>query len=193
MVYGYARVSTYSQARDGNSLEVQINALRNAGAIQIFSDVFSASKNERPQLDHLLNIIQTGDTIIITKLDRIARSLVHGIQLLECLSNKGVVIDVLNMGIIDDSPTGKLIRNIMLAFSEFERDMIIQRTQEGKAVARQNPNFHDGRPKKFSKLQIDHALELLQTHSYQQVAAMTGISRATLARAKAELKQRDFL
>ncbi len=193
MVYGYARVSTYGQARDGNSLEVQINALRNAGAIQIFSDVFSASKNERPQLDNLLNIIQTGDTLIITKLDRIARSLVHGIQLLEALSNKGVVIDVLNMGIVDDSPTGKLIRNIMLAFSEFERDMIIQRTQEGKAVARQNPNFHDGRPKKFSKLQIDHALELLQTHSYQQVAAMTGISRATLARAKAELKQRDFL
>ena len=193
MVYGYARVSTYGQARDGNSLEVQINALRNAGAIQIFSDVFSGSKNYRPQLDNLLNIIQTGDTLIITKLDRIARSLVHGIQLLEYLSNKGVVIDVLNMGIVDDSPTGKLIRNIMLAFSEFERDMIIQRTQEGKAVARQNPNFHDGRPKKFSKLQIDHALELLQTHSYQQVAAMTGISRATLARAKAELKQRDFL
>lgn len=193
MVYGYARVSTYGQARDGNSLEVQINALRNAGAIQIFSDVFSASKNERPQLDNLLNIIQTGDTLIITKLDRIARSLVHGIQLLEALSNKGVVIDVLNIGIVDDSPTGKLIRNIMLAFSEFERDMIIQRTQEGKAVARQNPNFHDGRPKKFSKLQIDHALELLQTHSYQQVAAMTGISRATIARAKAELKQRDFL
>ena len=189
MLYGYARVSTYGQARDGNSLEVQINALRNAGAIQIFSDVFSGSKNYRPQLDHLLNIIQTGDTIIITKLDRIARSLVHGIQLLEYLSNKGVIIDVLNMGIIDDSPTGKLIRNIMLAFSEFERDMIIQRTQEGKAVARQNPNFHDGRPKKFSRTQIKHALELLQTHSYQQVADMTGISRATLARAKAELKQ----
>lgn len=147
MVYGYARVSTYGQARDGNSLDFQIQALRNAGAIQIFSDVFSASKNERPQLDNLLNIIQTGDTIIITKLDRIARSLVHGIQLLEALSNKGVVIDVLNMGIVDDSPTGKLIRNIMLAFSEFERDMIIQRTQEGKAIARQNPNFHDGRLK----------------------------------------------
>ena len=193
MVYGYARVSTYGQARDGNSLEVQINALRNAGAIQIFSDVFSGSKNYRPQLDNLLNIIQTGDTLIITKLDRIARSLVHGIQLLECLSNKGVVIDVLNMGIIDASPTGKLIRNIMLAFSEFERDMIIQRTQEGKAVARQNPSFRDGRPKKFSRTQIKHALELLQTHSYQQVADMTGISRATLARAKAELKQLETL
>ena len=76
----------------------------------------------------------------------------------------------------------------MLSFSEFERDMIIQRTQEGKAIARQNPNFRDGRPKKFSRAQINHALELLQTHSYKQVAAMTGISRATLGRAKAKQK-----
>ena len=72
----------------------------------------------------------------------------------------------------------------MLAFSEFERDIIIQRTQEGKAVARQNPNFRDGRPKKFKKAQINLALELLKTHSYKQVAAMTGISTATLGRAK---------
>ena len=77
----------------------------------------------------------------------------------------------------------------MLSFSEFERDMIIQRTQEGKAIARQNPNFRDGRPKKFSRAQINHALELLHTHSYKQVAAMTGISRATLGRAKAKQKQ----
>ena len=76
----------------------------------------------------------------------------------------------------------------MLSFSEFERDMIIQRTQEGKAIARQNPDFRDGRPKKFSKTQINHALELLQTHSYKQVAAMIGISRATLGRAKAQQK-----
>ena len=94
------------------------------------------------------------------------------------------------MGIVDDSPTGKLIRNIMLAFSEFERDMIIQRTKEGKEIAKRNPNYRDGRPKKFTRIQIDHALELLQTHSYKQVAAMTGISRATLARAKAEQRGR---
>ena len=186
LIFGYARVSTSGQARDGNSLEVQINALQEAGAEKIFPDVFSGSKNDRPELDKLLNIIQSGDTLIITKLDRIARSLIQGIQLIESLGNRGVIIDVLNIGIIDSSPTGKLIRNIMLSFSEFERDMIIQRTQEGKAIARQNPNFRDGRPKKFSRSQINHALELLQTHSYKQVAAMTGISRATLGRAKAE-------
>lgn len=188
MIFGYARVSTNGQARDGNSLEAQILSLKEAGAVKIFSDVFSGSKNSRPQLDKLLKVIQSGDKLIITKLDRIARSVVHGIQLIESLNSKGVIIDVLNMGIIDNSPTGKLIRNIMLAFAEFERDMIIQRTQEGKAVARQNPNFHDGRPKKFSRTQIEHAMELLQTHSYKQVADMTGISRATLGRAKATFK-----
>ena len=183
MIFGYARVSTNSQARDGNSLEAQIHFLKEAGAEKIFSDVFSGSKNHRPELDKLLKIIQFGDTIIITKLDRIARSVMHGIQLIESLNDKGVIIDVLNMGIIDNSPTGKLIRNIMLSFAEFERDIIKQRTQEGKAIARQNPKFRDGRPKKFSRTQINHALELLKTHSYKQVAAMTGISSTTLVRA----------
>ena len=141
MIFGYARVSTNFQARDGNSLEAQINSLKEAGAEKIFSDVFSGSKNNRPELDKLLKIIQSGDTLIITKLDRIARSVMHGIQLIEKLNDKSVIIDVLNMGIIDDSPTGKLIRNIMLSFAEFERDIIKQRTQEGKAIARQNPQF----------------------------------------------------
>ena len=188
MIFGYARVSTNFQARDGNSLEAQINSLKEAGAEKIFSDVFSGTKNNRPELDKLLKIIQSGDKLIITKLDRIARSVMHGIQLIENLSNKGVTIDVLNMGIIDSSPTGKLIRNIMLSFAEFERDLIMQRTLEGKAVARQNPDFRDGRPKKFSRAQINHALELLKTHSYKQVSAITGISTTTLIRAKAVQK-----
>ena len=191
MVFGYARVSTMGQARDGNSLDAQILALQNAGAVKIFSDVFSGTKNDRPQLDKLLKIIQQGDTLIITKLDRIARTLIQGIQLIEDLNDRGVIIDVLNLGVIDSSPTGKLIRNIMLSFSEFERDMIIQRTQEGKAVARQSPNFRDGRPKKFSRAQIDHALELLNDHSYKQVSAMTGISVTTLVRAKSKLRNSD--
>ena len=192
MIYGYARVSTTGQARDGNSLEIQISELENAGAEKIFSDVFSGAKNNRPELDKLLKVIQSGDTLIITKLDRIARSLVQGIQLIEDLTAKGIIIDVLNMGIIDNSPTGKLIRNIMLCFSEFERDIIVQRTQEGKAVARQRPDFRDGRPKKFSKTQINHAMELLQSFSYKQVEAMTGISVSTLVRAnRAKVKNID--
>ena len=188
MFFGYARVSTNSQARDGNSLEAQIHTLKDAGAEKIFSDVFSGSKNDRPELDKLLKIIQSGDTLIITKLDRIARSVINGIQLIEKLNDKGVIINVLNMGLIDGSPTGKLIRNIMLSFAEFERDIIKQRTNEGKAIARKNPDFHEGRPKKFSRAQINHALELMKTHSYRQVTAMTGISHSTLVRARVAQK-----
>ena len=85
----------------------------------------------------------------------------------------------------------KINELIMLCFAEFERDIIVQRTQEGKAIAKQNPNFKDGRPKKFKKKQIDHALELLKTHSYKQVAQMTGLSTATLGRAKSAMKAKD--
>ena len=191
MKYGYARVSTLGQARDGNSLEAQEQALREAGAEKIFTESFSGSKDSRPQLDKLMRIIYEGDTLIVTKLDRIARSLVQGVQLLEELRWRGVTVNVLNLGIIDNSPTGKLIRNIMLCFAEFERDIIVQRTQEGKAIAKQNPDFKDGRPKKFKKRQIDHALELLKTHSYKQIAQMTGISMATLGRAKSAMKAKD--
>ena len=188
MKYGYARVSTAGQARDGNSLECQEKALREAGAEKIFSEKFSGVKDNRPELNKLLKKIQCGDTLIITKLDRIARSLIQGVQLLEDLLNRDIVVFVLNLGIIDNSPTGKLIRNIMLSFSEFEREIIIQRTQEGKAIAKQNPNFQEGRPKKFKREQISHALELLKTNSYKQVYQMTGISPATLGRAKRNLK-----
>ena len=81
---------------------------------------------------------------------------------------------------------GKLIRNVMLAFSEFERDMIVQRAKEGKAIARTDPNFKEGRPKKYSVAQINHARELLKTNTYANVVAMTGISRSTLKRINKE-------
>ena len=95
-----------------------------------------------------------------------------------------ITVHVLNMGLMDNTPTGKLIRNIMLAFAEFERDMIVERTSEGKAIAKQNPDFREGRPNKYSKAQISHALDLLQKYSYKQVEEMTGISKSTLLRKK---------
>ena len=193
MVYGYARVSTMGQAREGNSMEAQVCALKLAGAVNIFKDVFSGKSEHRPQLDKLLKVIEGGDKLIITKLDRIARSLIKGVQLLETLSEKGIIVEVLNLGVIDNSPTGKLIRNIMLSFSEFEHDLIVQRTQEGKAIARQNADFKDGRPKKFTRVQLDHALELLETHSYKQVERITGISITTIYRAKLEKAKTEHL
>ena len=181
------------QARDGNSLEAPESALRQAGAERIFRDVYSGKPERRPQLDRLMKVIENGDKLIITRLDRIARSLIQGVQLLETLNEMGVIVEVLNMGVIDDTPTGKLIRNIMLSFSEFEHDMIVQRTQEGKAIARQNADFRDGRPKKFSRVQLDPALELLETHSYKQVERITGISITTIYRAKLEKNNTEHL
>lgn len=184
MLYGYARVSTRGQAKDGNSLEAQENALRSAGATKIYADAFTGTKTHRPELDKLMAVMQSGDTMVVTKLDRIARSATQGIELVQKLLDRGIVVHVLNMGLMDNTPTGKLIRNIMLAFAEFERDMIVERTQEGKAIAKQNPDFKEGRPKKFSKVQVNHAVELLNEYSYKQVEQMTGISKSTLIRAK---------
>ena len=86
------------------------------------------------------------------------------------------------MGLIEDTPMGRLIVTNLLAFAEFERAMIIERTQAGKAIAKTKAGFKEGRPKKYSKEQIEHALKLLETNSYKQVEKMTGISKSTLIR-----------
>lgn len=184
VIYGYARVSTDGQAQNGNSLEGQEEQLRNAGAVVIYKDSFTGTKMDRPEFNRLRKKLQPGDTLIVTKLDRIARSATDGSKMIEDLIARGVRVHVLNMGLLDNSPTGKLVLHVMLAFAEFERDMIVQRTQEGKAVARTKNGFHEGRPKKFTNDQVDHAMDLLRTgHTYKEVAEMTKISVATLVRA----------
>jgi len=184
MKYGYARVSTKGQAAKGNSLEEQVNKLTAEGCEEIYKEAFTGTKAARPEFQKLLNRLETGDTLVVTKLDRFARSTVDGIQTVKALFEKGVRVHILNMGLVEDTPTGRLVFNIMSSFAEFERDMIIERTQEGKAIAKQRPDFVEGRPKKFSKKQIAHALELLANHSYKQVEEITGISKSTLIRAK---------
>lgn len=184
MIYGYARVSTKGQAKDGNSLEAQEKALRESGANEIYVDAFIGTKTDRPEFDKLMDKIQKGDTLIVTKLDRFARSMTQGSELVSDLIEKGIKVYILNIGVMDNTPSSKLIRNVFFAFAEFERDMIVERTMEGKAIAKQNPDFREGRPKKYSRKQIEHALELLESNSYKQVEDMTGISKSTLIRAK---------
>lgn len=192
MIYGYARVSTKGQAKDGNSLEAQEGALKAAGATRIYKEAFTGTKTDRPELTKLLAELKSGDTLMVTKLDRIARTAAKGIELIDNLSDKGVTVHILNMGILDNSTTGKLIRNIFFAFAEFERDMIVDRTQEGKAIARETARrkgeiFKEGRPTVHKKAQKDHALELLKNHSYTQVEELTGISKSTLIRYKRKI------
>lgn len=173
-------MSSKGQAKDGNSLEAQERAVKESGAQIVYTDVFTGTKTERPELDKLLKTIVEGDTLIITKLDRISRSVQQGIGLINDLLERGIKIHVLNMGVMDDTPTGKLIRNIMLSFAEFERDMIMQRTREGKEIS----GRWGGRTPKYSDVRLRHAVNLLKTHSYTQVSEETGISKSTLQRAK---------
>lgn len=146
MVYGYARVSTKGQDRYGNGLDAQEAALRENGARSIYFESYTGTKRHRPELDKLMATLQDGDTLIVTKLDRIARSARDGIEIIDELLGRGVSIHVLNMGKFDNTPTGRLIRTIFLAFAEFERDMIVQRTGEGKEIARMKPGYREGRP-----------------------------------------------
>ncbi|GEM05588.1 resolvase [Halolactibacillus miurensis] len=179
MKYGYARVSTLQQ-----DLNIQIKALNKEGCDKIYQDKFTGTKKNRPTFKKLLYDLNPGDTLIVTKLDRFARSTVDGIKTIRELFDKGVKVHVLNMGLVEDTPTGRLIFNIMSSFAEFERDMIVERTQEGKILARGKEGFREGRPKKYSKKQIDHALELKCKYSYKQVEELTGISKSTLIRNK---------
>ena len=149
MLYGYSRVSTKGQARDGNSLADQRKQLLEAGvaAENIYADAFTGTKCERPEFSRLLSVLSEGDVLVVCKLDRFARSAADGIRICEELISRGVKVHVLNMGMLDNSTTGKLIRGIFFCFAEFERDMIIERTAAGKAVARENPEWREGRKK----------------------------------------------
>ena len=191
MIYGYARVSTRGQQRNGNSLEAQEQALKENGATKIYIDGFTGTKLDRPEFKKLLNELKAGDTLIVTKLDRFARTASQASELITDLINKGIKVNVLNVGMCSNDSVSTLMRNMLLAFAQFERDMIVERTQEGKAIARakaeeQGVKFIEGRPKKFDQKKIDAALELLQTKSYTEVTNITGISKSTLIRAKKE-------
>lgn len=190
MIYGYARVSTATQGRDENSLEDQVAALERYGCQKIVQEAFTGKTMDRPKFLRLLEELQEGDTLVVCKLDRFARTAIEGVQTVRELFERGVRVHILNMGLIENTLTGNLILTVMLAFAEYERGMIVERTQTGKAAARQDPNFKDGRPKKFTPEQIQLALSLLeQGKTYRQITAMTGISKSTLIRAKHKLTQ----
>lgn len=192
MKYGYARVSTYSQKKDGNSLESQRELLLNEGCTEVFSDAYSGLKTDRPEFTKLLGLLKEGDTLVVTKLDRFSRSASAGIKLIDSLLEKGVKVHILNIGLMDTTPTGKLIRNIFFSFAEFERDMIVERTQEGKAIAKQKPGFKDGRKRVYDEKKIKHAMKLKEEgYSYKQVTEVTGISKATLIRRMKEYQENN--
>ena len=187
MRYGYARVSTVRQV-DGNSLEDQKRKLLEAGAQEVVEESYTGTKMDRPAFSSLLGRLQAGDTLMVTKLDRFARTAAEGSQMVKELVERGVEVHILNMGKADNSAMGRLMVTILLAFAEYERDMIVERTQTGRAMAREKGIRVDGRPKKYTEKQLNHAMGLLEEYSYNHVADVTGISRSTLIREKHQRK-----
>ena len=146
MIYGYARVSTTGQAKDGNSLEAQENLLKENGAVKIYRDAFTGTKTDRPALNELISVLVEGDVVIVSKLDRLGRSLSKTSELITQLIDKGVTINILNLGVLNNGSMNTLLRNVLLAFAQFERDMIVERTSEGKAIKRAKGELVEGRP-----------------------------------------------
>ena len=140
-VWGYARVSTKGQKAHGNSLEEQEQRLRENGASSVTVEQFSGASMERPKLQGLLGRMEAGDVLIVTKLDRLARNVEEGIHVIRSLIERGVKVNVLNVGLLDQTPMGKFFITTLLAVAELERSMILERMQEGKAIARMKQGF----------------------------------------------------
>lgn len=181
MKYGYARVSTVAQ-----ELEVQKQALQSEGCEIIYEEKFTGMKTDRPELNKLFSVLKESDTLVVTKLDRLARNTKEGIEIIERLFTKNIKVHVLNVGLLENTTMGRFFLQTLFAVAEMERNLIVERTQEGKVIARQRDDFREGRPRKHTKKQVEHALLLLENHTYKEVEQMTGITKRTLIRRKNE-------
>ena len=180
--YGYGRVSSKGQETNGNSLEDQKSKLNEVGCDEIVLETFTGTTVDRPKFTKLLDKLESGDTLIVTKLDRFARTAGEGSTLVKELINRGVKVHILNMGLIEDTSTGRLILNILLSFAEFERDMIVERTSAGKALKRAtDPNYKEGRKELEIPSDFEIYKEKVKSGEMTAVAASKalGISRST--------------
>ncbi|WP_343095063.1 recombinase family protein [Clostridioides difficile] len=184
MVYGYCRISSRMQLENNSLRQQEQEIKKNYSDIKIYKEQHTGSTTERPILKDLINRMKEGDKLVVTKLDRLARNATEGITLIQNLFSNGISVHVLNLGLLENTTLGKFFITTLLAVAEMEKNLILERTCAGKEIAKQNPNFKEGRPKKYSKIQVEHALELLQNNSYTQVEKLTGISKSTLQRAK---------
>lgn len=187
MIYGYARVSTKGQAKDGNSLDAQEKILRENGATKIYHDAFTGTKVDRPELNKLVERLREGDVLIVTKLDRLGRSLSKTSELITELIERGVTINILNLGMLSNSSVNTLMRNVLLAFAQFERDMIVERTSEGKEICRvTKPDWREGRRsveipdfEKFLKKQKDGELTVTECCKQLNISRRTWYNRVS--------------
>ena len=157
MTYGYARVSSVGQSLYGTSLDEQERELVEHGAEVVYRDVFTGTSADRPELKNLLRIIQDGDTLIVKKMDRLGRNAEDIIHLIKELVSRNITVNILNMGVANNTMMGRFMVTILSGVAELEHDMIIERFNEGKAARRAaNPDYKEGRkPKEYDKFMFD--------------------------------------
>ena len=177
MIYGYARISTKKQL-GGNSLEEQKHKLLAAGAEIIVTEQYSGKTTDRPLLTELLQKLESGDTLVATKLDRLARSVEEGTRLMRELVQRNIKVNILNIGIIDTSPIGNFLVNTLLAVAELERSMILERMAAGKEIARTRHGYREGRPPLLATTLVTE-----QGYTLRKAASATGLSATTIWRA----------
>ena len=190
-IVGYVRVSSKGQL-DNNSMEQQqMEILNRYSNATNYSEQFTGTTTQRPIFNEVVKNLLKGDTLVVCKLDRLARNTTEGIELVQGLFNKGVAVHVLNVGLLENTTIGKFFLTTLLAVAEMERNTIIERTQNGKAIAKTKKGFKEGRPKRYTPKQINNALNMLKNNSYTEVAEITGISKSTLVREVRKRKEYD--
>lgn len=189
MLFGYARVSAADQ-----NLETQVEQLSKFGVDQILEEKISGVKKKKPVLDELLQKMQSGDTLVVTRMDRLGRNTVQLLQLVEELEAQGKYFIILNLGIDTRTPTGKFFVTVMAAFSELERTMNKEKQTNGIRLAKEKGKYR-GRLKKYTDKHpgMNHALEL-RIHTdktVKEICAITGVSAAALYRKLKELEENE--
>lgn len=182
MVIGYARVSTEQQ-----NLDRQIDALNQYGVEILFTEKMTGTKKDRPELDKAKLKARAGDTVVVESLSRLGRSTKDLLNLVDEFDKADIQLVSLKESVDTKTPTGKLLLTVLSAICQFERDLTVQRTNEGLQAARARGR-KGGRPKADAKA-VDKAVKLYnaQTHSIKEITAITGISQATLYRALEKL------
>ena len=162
--FGYARVSTTDQ-----NLTSQIEQLTAVGCDKIFQEKVSGVKQDRPQLAVMLDHLREGDTVVVCKLDRIARSTKHLLEIVEALEARQVSFKVININLDTSTPTGKLMLSVLAAIGQFEREIMLERQREGIRIAKDEGRYK-GR-KATARAMSNKVLELLSQGKTKQAVA----------------------
>ena len=182
-IVGYARVSTREQ-----NLDAQLDQLRAAGATKIFEEKGSGVDKQRPELKNLLNYVREGDTVVVTKIDRIARSVKHLLEIKETLFARGVHLNILNMGLDTSTNQGKLMFTVIGAVAEFERDLLLERQREGIEKAKQKGKYKGRKP--TARAKADQIMKMLDNgYKKTQIAEELNIGLASVYRIIADQQE----